>query len=121
MPGEARTVDALEEEKVTELRAAQNKAEGLFHEVDARGPIRPGIPESQLNQEVCDLAKEMYGISTYWHRGCAETGRRGHFLRLGTVSAFRTNRGTTSGNSLTKCSNGTAQCCCSAAAATARE
>ncbi len=37
MPGEARTVDALEEEKVTELRAAQNKAEGLFHEVDARG------------------------------------------------------------------------------------
>ncbi len=74
MPDETRTVDVLEEERVTELRAAQNKAEGLFHEVDARGLIRPGIPESQLNQEVYDLAKEMYGISTYWHKRIVRAG-----------------------------------------------
>lgn len=68
------TVDVLEEERVTELRAAQNKAEGLFREVDARGLIRPGIPESQLNQEVYDLAKAMYGISTYWHKRIVRAG-----------------------------------------------
>jgi Xaa-Pro dipeptidase len=31
----------------------------------ARVLIRTGITESQLNQEIYDLAKEMYGISTY--------------------------------------------------------
>ena len=60
---DVRPVDVLEEERVTELRAAQSKAERLFHEVEARGLIRAGITESQLNQEIYDLAKEMYGIS----------------------------------------------------------
>jgi Xaa-Pro dipeptidase len=46
---EAGSLDTLEEKKVTELRIAQSKAEQLFHEVGARGLIRAGIPESQLN------------------------------------------------------------------------
>ena len=74
MPDETRTVDALEEERVTELRAAQEKAVRLFGEVEARGLIRAGISESQLNQEIYDLAHEMYGISTYWHKRIVRAG-----------------------------------------------
>jgi Xaa-Pro aminopeptidase len=68
------TVDSFEEKKVTELRIAQDKAEQLFHEVEARGLIRAGIAESQLNQEIYDLAREMYGISTYWHKRIVRAG-----------------------------------------------
>jgi len=68
------TVDGLEEKKVTELRIAQTKAERLFQQVTARGLIRAGIPESQLNQEIYDLAKEMYGISKYWHKRIVRAG-----------------------------------------------
>ena len=67
-------VDSFEEKKVTELRIAQNKAERLFHEVEARGLIRAGITESRLNKEIYDLAKEMYGISTYWHKRIVRAG-----------------------------------------------
>ncbi len=74
MSNQTPSVDTLEAKKVTELLAAQNKAVQLFHDVEARGLIRPGIPESQLNQEVYDLAKEMYGISTYWHKRIVRAG-----------------------------------------------
>lgn len=67
-------VDILEEKKVTELRLAQSKAEKLFHAVEARGLIRAGITESRLNQEIYDLAKEMFGISTYWHKRIVRAG-----------------------------------------------
>jgi Xaa-Pro aminopeptidase len=50
------------------------KAVALFHEVEARGLIRAGIAESRLNQEIYDLAKEMYGISTYWHKRIVRAG-----------------------------------------------
>lgn len=68
------SVDILEEKKVTELRLAQSKAEKLFHEVEARGLIRAGITESRLNQEIYDLVKEMFGISTYWHKRIVRAG-----------------------------------------------
>jgi Xaa-Pro aminopeptidase len=74
MSDETHTVDALEHQRVTELRVAQEKAERLFHEVEARGLIRADILESQLNQEIYDLAKEMYGISTYWHKRIVRAG-----------------------------------------------
>ena len=69
-----RSIDALEEQVVTELQSAQDKAVALFHEVETRGLIRAGIRESQLNQEIYDLAKEMYGISTYWHKRIVRAG-----------------------------------------------
>jgi Xaa-Pro dipeptidase len=68
-------VDAFEEQRVTELRSAQNKAEGLFHEIEARGLIRAGLSESQLNGEIYDLAREMYGITTYWHKRIVRAGK----------------------------------------------
>jgi Xaa-Pro dipeptidase len=68
-------LDALEAQRVTELRKAQDKAVELFHEVEARGLIRAGITEGQLNEEIYALAKEMHGISTYWHKRIVRAGR----------------------------------------------
>ena len=47
----------LEEMRTAQLREAQSKAEKLFHEVDARGLIRPGITESRLNDDIYALAE----------------------------------------------------------------
>lgn len=68
-------VDALEEQRVTDLRTAQNKAERLFREIEKRGLIRSGISESRLNADIYELAKEMYGITTYWHKRIVRAGR----------------------------------------------
>ena len=68
-------VDAFEEQRVTELRTAQSNAERLFREIEVRGLIRPGMRESQLNAEIFELAKEMYGITTYWHKRIVRAGR----------------------------------------------
>jgi len=67
-------VDAFEEQRVTELRIAQHKAETLFREVEARSLIRSGVSESQLNEDIYRLAKEMYGITTYWHKRIVRAG-----------------------------------------------
>lgn len=63
-----------EEERAAQLREAQRKAARLIDEVEGRGLVRAGIAESQLNQEIYDLAKEMYGISTYWHKRIVRAG-----------------------------------------------
>jgi Xaa-Pro dipeptidase len=57
------------------LQQAQQKADELFKAVEARGLIRANMLESQLNQEIYDLAKEMFGISTYWHKRIVRAGR----------------------------------------------
>jgi Xaa-Pro dipeptidase len=66
--------DALQEQRVTELRIAQSKAERLFREIEQRGLIRPGLSESRLNEDIYKLAKEMYGITTYWHKRIVRAG-----------------------------------------------
>ncbi len=69
------SADAREEQRATELRTAQEKAERLFREVEKRNLIRAGISESQLNQDIYELAHEMYGITTYWHKRIVRAGR----------------------------------------------
>src|SRR6202789_881433 len=66
---------ATEEQRAAELLEAQTKAEALFHAVEARGLIRPGITETDLNAGIYALAKEMYGITTYWHKRIVRAGR----------------------------------------------
>ena len=68
-------VDALEEQRVTDLRNAQRNAERLFRAIEERGLIRSGISESRLNADIFELAKEMYGITTYWHKRIVRAGR----------------------------------------------
>jgi Xaa-Pro dipeptidase len=65
----------LEQTRAKELLEAQTKAEALFHEIEARGLIRPGISETDLNADVYALAKEMYGITTYWHKRIVRAGK----------------------------------------------
>jgi Xaa-Pro aminopeptidase len=69
------SIDALEAKQVTELRTAQGKAEQLFREIEARGLIRPGVSENRVNEDIYALAKEMYGITTYWHKRIVRAGR----------------------------------------------
>jgi Xaa-Pro dipeptidase len=66
---------ATEEQRSLELLEAQTHAQALFHEVEARGLIRPGITESGLNAEIYALAQELYGIKTYWHKRIVRAGR----------------------------------------------
>jgi Xaa-Pro dipeptidase len=40
-----------------------------------RGLIQAGINENSLNASVYALAKEMYGIDTYWHKRIVRAGR----------------------------------------------
>ncbi|MBV9888735.1 MAG: aminopeptidase P family protein, partial [Acidobacteria bacterium] len=68
-------MNTLEDSRAAALLQAQEKANDLFHAVESKGLIRPGIPESQLNQDIYDLAKEMYGVSTYWHKRIVRAGR----------------------------------------------
>ena len=63
-----------EDTRIAELRAAQKKAEELFHQVETQGLIRSGITESQLNEDIYALAKEMYDITTYWHKRIVRAG-----------------------------------------------
>jgi Xaa-Pro aminopeptidase len=64
-----------EEQRAAELLEAQAKAVALFHEIEARGLIRPGITETTLNADIYALAKEMYGITTYWHKRIVRAGK----------------------------------------------
>lgn len=65
----------MEDARANELRLAQTKAEKLFHEIEARRLIRAGISESKLNEDIYALAKEMYGIETYWHKRIVRAGK----------------------------------------------
>lgn len=69
------TLEALEDKRATELRNAQSKAEHLFREIEARGLIRAGVSESQVNADIYALAKELYGITTYWHKRIVRAGK----------------------------------------------
>ena len=75
MTDSTQTVDAAEEQRVAELRAAQERAVRLFGEIEARGLIRAGVSESRLNEEIYELAREMYGITTYWHKRIVRAGK----------------------------------------------
>jgi Xaa-Pro dipeptidase len=69
------TIEASEDQRVAELRHAQGKAEHLFHEIEARGLIRAGVSESRVNADIFALAKELYGITTYWHKRIVRAGK----------------------------------------------
>ena len=68
-------MNELEETRATELLEAQSKAERLFNEIDARSLIRPGVTEKTVNADIYALAKEMYGITTYWHKRIVRAGK----------------------------------------------
>lgn len=56
------------------LKGAQDKAAALFAEVVERGLIRPGKTESELTQDIHDLACERFGLKRHWHKRVVRTG-----------------------------------------------
>src|SRR6188472_1011042 len=56
------------------LLDAQNKAEQLFAEIEHRGMIRAGVRETQLSDEIRDLAAEMFGVERHWHKRIVRAG-----------------------------------------------
>jgi Xaa-Pro aminopeptidase len=65
---------ALEAKRATQLLDAQAKAEALFHEVEARGLIAPGVNEVDVSDRIRDLAHELYGVSRFWHKRIVRAG-----------------------------------------------
>jgi Xaa-Pro aminopeptidase len=56
------------------LLHAQARATALFLEVEVSDLIRPGVSESQLSQEIRDLAHEKFGVRQHWHKRVVRSG-----------------------------------------------
>jgi Xaa-Pro dipeptidase len=56
------------------LLGAQRKAEDLFASVVNQGLIRPGVLESELSQEVHELARRDFGLRRHWHKRVVRAG-----------------------------------------------
>lgn len=61
-------------ERKRHLHAAEAHARELFDEIERRHLIRPGITEKALNNEIFELAYEMFGIRKYWHKRIVRSG-----------------------------------------------
>ncbi len=64
----------LSERKQHLLKAQQN-AVALFREIEVRGLIAAEKSEKVLNDEVYELAFEMFGIRKYWHKRIVRAGK----------------------------------------------
>lgn len=64
---------------MTETKArlieAEQKALELFDTLEKRELICPGKTEEELNDEVFQLAKELFGIEKYWHKRIIRAGK----------------------------------------------
>ena len=67
-------MEKLESKRAAALLQAQNNANQLFSAAETQGLIRPNVTESQINQDIYDLAEKMFGISTYWHKRIVRAG-----------------------------------------------
>lgn len=62
-------------DRASALWDAQIKADALFAQIERDHLIRPGLAETQLNEDIFALAGRMYGIDTYWHKRIVRAGR----------------------------------------------
>jgi Xaa-Pro aminopeptidase len=56
------------------LLEAQNKAADLFAAIVADGLIQPGKLESELTEEIHELARDRYGVRRHWHKRIVRAG-----------------------------------------------
>jgi Xaa-Pro aminopeptidase len=56
------------------LVLAEQKTKELFNTAAERGLIVPGKLESELSKEIVQLAKDAFGIESYWHKKIVRTG-----------------------------------------------
>jgi Xaa-Pro aminopeptidase len=57
------------------LIIAEKKAAFLFKEIEFRQLIQPGKTERELNNDVYQLALELFGIKKYWHKRIVRSGK----------------------------------------------
>jgi Xaa-Pro dipeptidase len=69
---------------IKKLIEAEEKAELLFQQIEARNFVAAGKDEKTLNNEVYQLAFEMFGIKKYWHKRIVRAG-------LNTLLPYREN------------------------------
>ncbi len=58
-----------------QLIEAEQKALILFNEIECRQLIVKGKTEKQLNEQVFELAFELFGIKKYWHKRIVRAGK----------------------------------------------
>jgi Xaa-Pro aminopeptidase len=63
------------EKRHSALRNAERKAVELFKAIEEKGILRTGVTEKQINQEIYELAFQMFGIKKYWHKRIVRAGR----------------------------------------------
>lgn len=56
------------------LQEAEAKAEILFKEIEKQGLVMAGKSEKVLNEEVYELAFQLFGIKKYWHKRIVRAG-----------------------------------------------
>jgi Xaa-Pro aminopeptidase len=66
------------------LQIAQQQAKALFAAAEEHGLIVPGKFESKLSDEIVTLAKDIFGIESYWHKKIVRAG-------INTLQAFNGN------------------------------
>ncbi len=59
---------------LTKLISAEAKASQLFSEIESRKLVQAGKSEKELNDEVYQLAYELFGIKKYWHKRIVRAG-----------------------------------------------
>jgi len=57
-----------------DLQYAFQKTLALFNAVEERGLIAAGKTERQLTEEIVKLAKDVFGITDYWHKKIVRAG-----------------------------------------------
>ncbi len=57
-----------------QLMLAEQQAKDLFDTVEKRGFITPGKSESQLIEEIAQIARVEFGIEKYWHKKIVRAG-----------------------------------------------
>lgn len=60
---------------LAKIQNANQKAIALFHALEQRQLIQPGLSEKELNRLVYDLAFELFGIQKYWHKKIVRCGK----------------------------------------------
>jgi Xaa-Pro aminopeptidase len=67
-------MSAIELQRESELRAAQDKARALFDDILAVGLIAPGKTESAIERDIFELARSKYGVKRHWHKRVIRSG-----------------------------------------------
>jgi Xaa-Pro aminopeptidase len=64
----------MEDKRLAELLAAEQKAMALFDAIEAAGLIAPGKTERMVDQEIYELAETAFGVTRHWHKRIVRAG-----------------------------------------------